>query len=875
MPTLPTIAQTLHGYSQGHRLLASGGDIDARELAELDRLSDLSGHLPADASFDAYHTAFPCGRYHAYACTWPDVDAPRRGTVLTHTLLIPSESWCTSQDALAWTTFHRRPSDRADLSSYSRELAILAPAMPQPRPDADRLAALLGLLFGQLERPVLWSSAEPPFDLMRALWPWLWPEVRASWSFCTYALQPRRVGRRIFDFLGVPPAAIGSFHQFAGAAGWWREGVARTKDAPWVADLAAQGPAVVHAILARSRNSDLAAPTHVGLFRTVQRYWELEDGARERLTAARARLDLLARAWPGISAEHRAVVAAIEHVVALQAAAPLEPRPFWELHHLLVHELVEPHVRGELELGRRILACVREQVPTRLLRAQDLALDDFRELYEAAGPLARAAIRDGVALALESSEADSVALGPPLIKIADALADDDLRRTTLRAMASPALVGWFTTHMRSAEPDARDELGQQLAMLALERADPELAARPWVAIGEPRRALDAAVSLVESHPEHLSSFESLLRGVPDETSLAWCVASTSEILAPLAVGLASEILAARDPSVEALVATCDGLAIGAAVFGRVCRSTNEAQIERALAAAPTLAFELAETVLKDGIHVNAAMARAAIRVAPSERLWSASMLVALQAAPQVGIGGWLDVLWWRLLCCVVRGEIESDNAGAWLADIRAGRWLERISVDDVVGFLGASEAALVRLVMVATAAYRFTGSRAVSDLIARAVTVAQPTALTCAVAELCVLVDTIPAGSEHGRHLRAEVLGAVRARLPDRGWILVEAVFYDVYTAVMHGKNFEASWWSLFSWDRGKHLRHWLVDTWIAQSWPLESFLRCLREPGLARKAFERAEGESRYSREWLYRLRPSLTDYPDLLWIWRDVVQA
>jgi hypothetical protein len=558
MPTSPMIAQTLHGYAQGHRLLASGGDIDARELAELDKLSDLSGHLPADARFNAYHTAFPCGRYHAYACTWPDADAPRRGTVLTHTLLIPGESWCTSQDALAWTTLHRRPSDRADLTEYSRDLAILAPTMPPPRPDPDRLAALLGLLLGQLERPVLWISAEPPFDLMRALWPWLWPEVRASWSFCTYALQPRRVGRRIFDFMGMPPAAIGSFHGFAGAAGWWREGVVRAKDPPWVADLAARGPAAVHVILTRSRDADLAAPTHTGLFRTVQRYWELEDGASERLTAARARLDLLARAWPEISAEHPAVVAAIEHVVALQVAAPLDPRPFWELHHLLGHKLVEPHVHGESELGRRILSCVREQVPARLLRVQDLALDDFRELYEAAAPRPRAAIRDGVALALESSEADSIALGPTLMKIADALADDDLRRTTLRAMASSALIGWFTNRMRSAELDTRVELGQQLAALALERADPELAARPWVAIGEPRRALDAAVSIVESHPEHLTSFESLLRGVPDETSLEWCVASTSETLAALAVGLASEILASRDPSVEALVAMCDG-----------------------------------------------------------------------------------------------------------------------------------------------------------------------------------------------------------------------------------------------------------------------------------------------------------------------------
>ncbi len=457
MPAPPSIAQTVHGYAQGHRLLARGGDVDASELAELDRLSDLSGHLPPDASFNAYHTAFPCGRYHAYACTWLDTDAPRRGTVLTHTLLIPSEAWITSLDALAWTTLHRRPG-RDDLTEYMRPLAPPALSMPPPQYDANRLTTLLGLLLGQVERPILWVSASPPFDLLRAVWPWLWPEARASWSFCTYALQPRRVGRRSFDFLGVPPSAIGAFHELAGAAGWWREGTTRTQDAPWVANLMARGPIAVHALLAQSRDAGLPSPAHAGLFRAIQRYWELADGARERLAAARARLDLLDRAWPELPADHPAVLAAIDHVVELQPAAPLDPRPFWDLRHLLSHRLVELHTREDSQLGRRLLDCIREQVPDRLLRAQSLALDDFRELYEAAGPRPRAAIRDGVALALASSEADSAALGPTLLHVADVLADDELRDTTLRAMASSALIVWFTSRMRLLAAEPREAL---------------------------------------------------------------------------------------------------------------------------------------------------------------------------------------------------------------------------------------------------------------------------------------------------------------------------------------------------------------------------------------------------------------------------------
>jgi hypothetical protein len=876
MPTTQTIAQTLHGYAQGHRLLASGGEIDARELAELDRLSDLSGYLAADAGFDAYHTAFPCGRYHAYACTWLDAAAPRRGTVLTHTLLIPGESWRTAADALAWTVLHRRPLNGRDVTAYTTELtAPVAATLPPPQPDPNQLAALLNLLLGQIERPVLWVSAESAFDLLRALWRWLWPEARATWSFCTYALQPRRVGRRIFDFLGVPPAALGAFHEFASAAGWWREGGPRLQEAPWLADLLARGPAEVPALLARSRDAGLPAPAFAGLFRAMQRFWELAPGARERLSAARARLDLLERVWPGLSADHPAVVAAIDNVVTLQPTAPLDPRPFWDLRWLLSHVLAEPHLHGESGLGSRILDCVREQVPARLLRARDLALDDFRELYEAAGPQARAAIRDGVTLALKSSEADSVALGPTLVHIAEALSDYDLRRATLRAMATSALVDWFTRRMRDADEGGRAELGQQLAELALGREDPELAAGPWEAVGEPRTALAAAAPIVELHPERLTDFESLLRRIPPEASLAWCMETTADSLAPLAIGVASEILAARDPTVEELVAACDGRAIGAAVFARVCRATNESAIERALAVAPQLACELVATVLQDGVHINPAMARAAIQVAPSASLWSGRMLAALHAAPRVGIGGWLDILWWRLLWSVVQGELAGAEAGLWLADIRADRWIERVTTTDLAEVMRAVDEALARLVQTADAVYGATRSRTVSDLIARAVTVASPLALAVAIDDLCTLVRTIPAGSEHGRRLRGEMLGAVRSRTPDRGWLLVESVFYDVYTAVMNGKNFEASWWSLFSWDRGKHWRHWLVDIWIERGWPPDSFLHCLGDAELARKAFERADDSGRHGREWLRSLLPSLEEQPALLRIWRDVVRG
>ncbi|HSP81449.1 MAG TPA: hypothetical protein VLQ93_23225, partial [Myxococcaceae bacterium] len=117
---MPTVLQTLHGYDQGHRLLVEsrGGQLDAREHSLLERLSDLSGYLPTGVSFDRYHTGFPCGRYYALACTWPDPAATRAGTVLTHTLLLPLAEAASLEDLWGLTLLHRRPHGAKDLEPY-------------------------------------------------------------------------------------------------------------------------------------------------------------------------------------------------------------------------------------------------------------------------------------------------------------------------------------------------------------------------------------------------------------------------------------------------------------------------------------------------------------------------------------------------------------------------------------------------------------------------------------------------------------------------------------------------------------------------------------------------------------------------------------
>ena len=155
------IEQAFHGYDQGHRLLASSISLSPQEAALLDRLSDLSGFLPLDTEIPTYLTLYPCGRFYAVARTWPDRSGVRSGTVLTHTLLIPS------RDLAAWEaldtlwTLHRVPHGVDDRSPYEQSLTAPLPSSlkwESPRDDVA-FSTVAGLLLGRAERPAVVIAA--------------------------------------------------------------------------------------------------------------------------------------------------------------------------------------------------------------------------------------------------------------------------------------------------------------------------------------------------------------------------------------------------------------------------------------------------------------------------------------------------------------------------------------------------------------------------------------------------------------------------------------------------------------------------------------------------------------------------------------------
>lgn len=309
------LLQALHGYTKwrGHAPLVEPKGLSSGEAYQAWILSDLSGYLPLDFAFprDGYLTGFPCGRYYALARTWLD-ESPghRSGTVLTHTLLGTVDEVALLPDFGVLETLHRRPASPADVEPYRGALELDVSEAPAATPlPVEALVAVQALLCtgpGKAARaPVLWVDERQPLSVMRFLWWLLTPRERATFAFCTLALNPRSVEQRSFDFLALPPEARGNFSGVGGI--WWNRGLALARQfepSPWMRRLVEEGAAALEPLADWCASRMLPYPgtrESGALVRLIERWPTVsQEGAEARLRALR-------RVWPNLDARHPGV----------------------------------------------------------------------------------------------------------------------------------------------------------------------------------------------------------------------------------------------------------------------------------------------------------------------------------------------------------------------------------------------------------------------------------------------------------------------------------------------------------------------------------------------------------------------------------------
>jgi GTPase-associated protein 1, N-terminal domain type 1 len=209
------IQQTLHGYSEGHRLLDGSVKL-ADELARLVlRMSDLSGGNVV-SGFEEYLTGYPIEpiNLYAFAKTWYAPEMPRPGCVWTHTLFISGSAMAEIADLQSLTSLFVRPQSPKSITGYSnpiqfevkQSVVALSPMNGTPVQVAD----LIETLYAQKKENVLiaaQSSRSYEAALFR-VWSQQWPQLRKAFTFCTGALSSRGFAGKPFDVQCAPPVLV-------------------------------------------------------------------------------------------------------------------------------------------------------------------------------------------------------------------------------------------------------------------------------------------------------------------------------------------------------------------------------------------------------------------------------------------------------------------------------------------------------------------------------------------------------------------------------------------------------------------------------------------------------------------------------------------
>ena len=119
------IEQMLHGYDNGHRLLA--GSVLLKNSTEMDAiamLSDWSEYVSPGGGESSYVTAYPLQKsgYYVIAKTWYADEMKRPGCVWTHSLLIPFDVLNHLDDFKRLSFFFKRPIIDSGFDEYSHTI---------------------------------------------------------------------------------------------------------------------------------------------------------------------------------------------------------------------------------------------------------------------------------------------------------------------------------------------------------------------------------------------------------------------------------------------------------------------------------------------------------------------------------------------------------------------------------------------------------------------------------------------------------------------------------------------------------------------------------------------------------------------------------
>lgn len=841
------IEQALHGYDRGHRLLASSVDLTSAEVVLTDRLSDLSGFLPPGTEVPPYLTIFPCGRFYALARTWPDLSGTRRGTVLTHTLLVSLDDVSSVEDLEPLLELHREPRDVGDRASYQEPLAspTVSPRGWRPVDLDDPLTAVTSMLFGGSRRPVVVVADSRHEDVVTRVWRLLWPTVRVRFAACNFALGVRKTERGPFDLLIAPSSARPSFVDVAKSASLWDSlrsappPVPGVHEQAWFEVMKVRGPSWRDDVVEWCERHALSAPS-LGSIARFERMRALDTMADTHITAARSRLDALVALWPALSGNHPWLRENVRALVGLQEGAPDVPSPLRSLLDLVSRPEVARVAAEEPAEERVIVQVIRREVVRRVAR-NDAALEELTALEDAVPrPTWQEVITEGIVEALAQADTSEERFR----KLT--LAFQTLRESTILS-TGVALLEVVDHEERAALLDMygevltvayRDCLFGHALRLGVRDLDAALIARAFRFFGDAPRGIRQAIGIILGSNNPSVHVVSRIEALPLEGRIDWCLGRVCDPWRPFAVENGARwVRECAMPPVE-VARRCAELEHGADLFVQLLVTMAPEEVRSVLRQVVGWAPRIVAYVLASEVRAQT---------------YGHVFDVALSETPGEVL---LDDLLYEALCgdnaplaadrvAAVAGPIlvrRFATGQLSVADARVSnapsieRWMVAHELEGLRSLVAREEWreslpqvwGVVALLSSGTTRQRSVGTRLLTVCIREADRRAFDEAFGRA---LEWFSRTDP--DTFLEKISAEILVAVRRTEPRSasGWI--EACFPIVYPPLRAGVRnpFGGTPWrpGFGDWDHAGHWREWLTRTWISHEWSPHAFLRIMR----------------------------------------------
>lgn len=196
-----TANQTLHGYANGHQLLASSCEWSLDERKKMEVLSDLNGRCDEQECLP-YYSGYPLdnGQQYVISKTWYAQEMPRPGCVWTHSVIIHIEDIAKIQNIEEIIGFFHRPVIN-NYSLYTEMACFSDVEQGKTEYNEKLLEYLIYTIYGSyvprlvyfdnhndIIKELLYSIKVMPIQLL------------VTFSFCTMSYEARAYNNKLFSY---------------------------------------------------------------------------------------------------------------------------------------------------------------------------------------------------------------------------------------------------------------------------------------------------------------------------------------------------------------------------------------------------------------------------------------------------------------------------------------------------------------------------------------------------------------------------------------------------------------------------------------------------------------------------------------------------